>query len=55
MTDLETIIKLHEKLIYKIATKFHGAELEDLYQAGVIRLSNPCTKSKAGIFRYHHK
>ncbi len=36
MTDLETIIKLHEKLIYKIATKFHGAELEDLYQAGVI-------------------
>lgn len=34
--DLETIIKLHEKLIYKIATKFYGAPKEDLYQAGVI-------------------
>ena len=38
MTNLETIIQLHEKLIYKIATRFHGAELEDLYQAGVIGL-----------------
>lgn len=36
MTDLETIIKLHEKLIYKIATKFHDVPTEDLYQAGVI-------------------
>lgn len=36
MTDIETIIQLHEKLIYKIATRFHGAELDDLYQAGVI-------------------
>lgn len=36
MADIETIIQLHEKLIYKIATRFHDAELEDLYQAGVI-------------------
>ncbi len=36
MTELETIIKLHEKLIYKIATKFHDAPKEDLYQAGVV-------------------
>lgn len=38
MTELETIIKLHEKLIYKIATKFYEIPLEDLYQAGVIGL-----------------
>lgn len=38
MTDLNTIIKLHEKLIYKIATKFYNVSLEDLYQAGVIGL-----------------
>ncbi len=36
MTELETIIALHEKLIYKIATKFHEISKEDLYQAGVI-------------------
>ncbi len=36
MTELEQIIKLHEKLIYKIATKFHDIPLEDLFQAGVI-------------------
>lgn len=36
MTDLETIIQLHEKLIYKIATKFFDVPKEDLYQAGVI-------------------
>lgn len=36
MTEIETIISLHEKLIYKIATKFYGPPLEDLYQAGVI-------------------
>lgn len=34
--ELETIIKLHEKLIYKIASKFYDAPKEDLYQAGVI-------------------
>ena len=38
MTELEQIIKLHEKLIYKIATKFHEVAKEDLYQAGVIGL-----------------
>lgn len=36
MTELESIIVLHEKLIYKIATKFHDIPTEDLYQAGVI-------------------
>ena len=36
MTELEQIIKLNEKLIYKIATKFHNTSKEDLYQAGVI-------------------
>lgn len=40
MTELETVIKLHEKLIYKIATKFHDAPKEDLYQAGVIGIIN---------------
>lgn len=34
--ELETLIKLHEKLIYKIASKFYDAPKEDLYQAGVI-------------------
>lgn len=38
MTELETIIKLHEKLIYKIATKFYSNPVEDLFQAGVIGL-----------------
>lgn len=38
MTELETIINIHEKLIYKIATKFHDVPKEDLYQAGVIGL-----------------
>lgn len=36
MTELEQIISLHEKLIYKIASKFHEISKEDLYQAGVI-------------------
>lgn len=36
MTELEQIITLHEKLIYKIASKFHEVSKEDLYQAGVI-------------------
>ena len=36
MTELEQIITLHEKLIYKIASKFHEVPREDLYQAGVI-------------------
>ena len=36
MTELEQIIQLHKKLIYKIATKFHNIPSDDLYQAGVI-------------------
>lgn len=38
MTELQTIITLHEKLIYKIASKFHDLDKEDLYQCGVIGL-----------------
>ena len=35
MTTLE-IINLNSPLIYKIANKFYGADIEDLYQVGVI-------------------
>lgn len=38
MTELEQIIKVHEKLIFKIATRFHNVSKEDLYQAGIIGL-----------------
>lgn len=38
MNELEQIINLHEKLIYKIAGRFYGTPAEDLYQAGVIGL-----------------
>ena len=34
--ELETIISINEKLIYKIAKKFYDVPKEDLYQAGVI-------------------
>ena len=36
MTELEQIIKMHEKLIYKIAGKFHEIPIQDLFQAGII-------------------
>ena len=36
MTDLETIIKSSEKLIYSIASKFYGVPKEELYQSGVL-------------------
>lgn len=36
MTELQQIIKMHEKLIYKIASKFHDIDKEDLYQSGII-------------------
>ncbi len=36
MNNLESIIAVHEKLVYKIATKFYDVPKEDLYQAGVI-------------------
>lgn len=35
---IEDIIKGNSKLIYKIAGKFYGAEIDDLYQAGVLGL-----------------
>ncbi len=35
---IEEIIKVHEKLIYKIASKFYNYDKEDLYQVGVIGL-----------------
>jgi RNA polymerase sporulation-specific sigma factor len=34
--ELEQIIRLNEKLIYKISSKFFDVPKEDLYQAGVI-------------------
>ena len=34
--DIEQVISINEKLIYKIATKFYDVSKEDLYQAGVI-------------------
>lgn len=34
--ELETIISINEKLIYKIAKRFYDVPKEDLYQAGVI-------------------
>lgn len=36
--NIEEIIKAHEKLIYKIASKFYNYDKEDLYQVGVIGL-----------------
>lgn len=36
--NIEEIIKVHEKLIYKIANKFYNYDKEDLYQVGVIGL-----------------
>ncbi len=38
MSELEQIIVLNEKLIYKIASRFNNVCKEDLYQAGVIGL-----------------
>lgn len=38
MTELDTIIELHRKLIYKIASKFHDIDKEDLFQSGIIGL-----------------
>ena len=38
MNNLETIIKAHEKLIYKLTNRFYNCSKEDLYQAGVIGL-----------------
>lgn len=36
--NVETLIKDNERLIYKIASKFYGADKDDLYQAGVLGL-----------------
>ena len=60
MTELEQIIKLHEKLIYKIATKFYEAPKEDLYQAGVIGIIKaynnyvPTENSKFTTYAYNY-
>ena len=60
MTELEQIIKLHEKLIYKIATKFYEAPKEDLYQAGIIGLIKaynnyvPTENSKFTTYAYNY-
>lgn len=36
MSELERIIELHKKLIYKIASRFHDIPTEDLFQVGII-------------------
>lgn len=36
--NIDEIIKVNEKLIYKIASKFYNYDKEDLYQVGVIGL-----------------
>lgn len=38
MNELEQIITIHEKLIYKIAKSFHNIPITDLFQAGIIGL-----------------
>ena len=38
MNELEQIIKMHEKLIYKIAQRFNNIQTNDLFQAGIIGL-----------------
>lgn len=38
--NIEEIYKVHEKLIYKIASKFYNYDKDDLYQVGVIALIN---------------
>ncbi len=60
MTELEQIIKLHEKLIYKIATKFHDVPKEDLYQVGIIGLIKaynnfvPNSETKFTTYAYNY-
>ena len=36
MTELETVIKLHEKLIYKIASRVNVGPKKYFFQAGVM-------------------
>lgn len=60
MTELDTIIELHKKLIYKIATKFHDIDKEDLYQSGIIGLIkaynnfNPTEETKFTTYAYNY-
>ena len=60
MTELEQIISLHEKLIYKIASKFHDVSKEDLFQAGVIGIIkaynnyNKQTETKFTTYAYNY-
>lgn len=60
MTELEQIISIHDKLIYKIAAKFHDVSKEDLYQAGVIGIIkaynnyNKQTETKFTTYAYNY-
>jgi RNA polymerase sporulation-specific sigma factor len=60
MTELDTIIQLHEKLIYKIAAKFHDIDKEDLYQSGVIGIIKaynnykPTEETKFTTYAYNY-
>ena len=60
MTELDTIIELHKKLIYKIASKFHDIDKEDLFQSGIIGLIkaynnyNPSETTKFTTYAYNY-
>lgn len=47
-TELEQVIETNKNLIYKIASGFYGAEMEDLYQVGVIGLIKAYKNYKKG-------
>lgn len=47
MTEIESnLIQLHEKLIYKLANRFHDVPKEDLYQAGAMGIIKAYRKFK---------
>lgn len=60
MTELDTIIELHKKLIYKIASKFHDIDKEDLFQSGIIGLIKaynnyqPSEETKFTTYAYNY-
>lgn len=45
-TDFDQVIEANKNLIYKIASGFYGAEMEDLYQVGAIGVMKAYRKYK---------
>ena len=45
--NIDEIIKVNEKLIYKIASRFYNCDKEDLYQVGVVGLIKAIKNYKA--------